>query len=157
MKAKVNLEDVLEAIEIRTRESNYFYNKNTGEIHYITDDELREAEDDIDISEYPDWQQESIKTAIDILSTDGYIKLPDDYEIDDYEIMEDFCYSIENKEIRTEMINAIDGNGAFRKFKDKIYEYDLADDWYDYQDKRFREIAIDWCERHDIEYQGINK
>ena len=152
MKATVNLEEVLEAIEMRTRDSNYFYNKNTGEIHYITDDELREAEDDIDISEYPEWQQESIKTAIDILSTDDYIKLPDDYEIDDYEIMEDFCYSIEDKELRNEIIKAIDGKGAFRIFKDKIYEYDLADEWYDYQDKRFREIAIDWCERHVIEY-----
>ncbi|MGM0411613.1 MAG: UPF0158 family protein [Bacillota bacterium] len=156
MKAKVNLEDVLEAIEIRTRESNYFYNKNTGEIHYITDDELREAEDDIDIGEYPEWQQESIKTAIEILSTDDYIKLPDDYEIDDYEIMEDFCYSLEDKKLRNEMINAIDGKGAFRRFKDKIYENELADEWYKYQDKCFKEIAIDWCERHDIEYEGGN-
>ena len=154
MKAKVNLEDVLEAIEMRMRESNYFYNKNTGEIHYITDDELRIAEDDIDINKYPEWQQESIKTATDILFTDDYIKLPEDDEIDDYEIMEDFCYSIEDEELRNNMINAIDGKGAFRRFKDKIYEYDLADEWYEYQDKRFREIAIDWCERHDIEYGG---
>ncbi len=157
MKAKVNLEDVLEAIEIRTRESNYFYNKNSEEIHYITDDELREAEDDVDISEYPDWQQDSIKTAIDILSTNDYIKLPDDNEIDDYEIMEDFCYSIEDKELRNKMISAINGKGAFRRFKDKIYEYDLTDDWYDYQDKKFKEIAIEWCEMHNIEYGGENE
>ena len=154
MKATVNLEEVLEAIKMRTRDSNYFYNKKTGEIHYITDDELRDAEDGIDISEYPEWQQESLKTAIDIFSTDNYIKLPDDYEINDYKIMEDFCYSIEDKELRNEMTNAIDGKGAFRIFKDKIYEYDIADEWYDYQDKRFKEIAIEWCERHNIEYKG---
>ena len=153
MKAKVKLENVLEAIELRTRESNYFYHKKTGEIYYITDDELREAEEDIDISEYPEWQQDSIKTAIDILSTNDYIKLPDDYEIDDYEIMEDFCFSIDDKELREEMLKVIDGKGAFRRFKDKIYEYDLADDWYEYQGKRFREIAVDWCERHKIEYE----
>ena len=154
MKATVNLEEVLEAIEMRTRESNYFYHKKSGEIYYITDDELRDAEDGIDISEYPEWQQESLKTAIDIFSTDDYIKLPDDYEINDYKIMEDFCYSIEDKELRNEMTNAIDGKGAFRIFKDKIYEYDIADEWYDYQDKRFKEIAIEWCERHNIEYKG---
>ena len=154
MKATVNLEEVLEAIKMRTRDSNYFYNKKTGEIHYITDDELRDAEDGIDISEYPEWQQESLKTAIDIFSTDNYIKLPDDYEINDYKIMEDFCYSIEDKELRNKMVNAIDGKGAFRIFKDKIYEYDLADEWYEYQDKRFKEIAIEWCERHDIKYGG---
>lgn len=153
MKEKVKLEDVLEAVELRTSESNYFYNKKTGEIHYITDDELREAEEDIDISDYPEWQQESIKTAIDILSTNNYIRLPEDHEIDDYGIMEDFCYSIEDKELRNKMLKVIDGKGAFRRFKDKIYEYDLADDWYDYQDNRYREIAIKWCEDHNIEYE----
>ena len=152
MIAKVKLEDVLEAIEMRTRESNYFYNKKTGEIHYITDDELQEAEEDIDINDYPEWQQESIKTAIEILTTDNYIKLPEEDEIDDYGIMEDFCFSIEDKELRNEMLEVIEGKGAFRRFKDKIYEYDLVDDWYDYQDKRFREKAIEWCERYNIDY-----
>ncbi|MFW6271199.1 MAG: UPF0158 family protein [Bacillota bacterium] len=152
MKAKVKLEDVLEAIELRSRESNYFYNKNTGEIHYITNYELREAEEDIDITDYPEWQQESIKTAIEILTTDNYIKLPEDNEIDDYGIMEDFCFSIEDKELRNQMLEVINGKGAFRRFKDKIYEYDLADDWYEYQEKRFREIAVDWCERNYIDY-----
>ncbi|MGM0437850.1 MAG: UPF0158 family protein [Bacillota bacterium] len=154
MKEKVKLEDVLEAIEMRTEESNYFYHKKTEEIYYITDDELREAaKEDIDISEYPEWQQESIKIAVEILSTNDYIKLPEDDEIDDYEIVKDFCYSIEDRELREEILNVIDEKGAFRKFKDKIYEYDLADDWYEYQDKRFKEIAVDWCERHGIEYE----
>lgn len=153
MKTKVKLKEVLEAIEMRTEESNYFYHKKTGEIYYITDDELREAGDDIDVNEYPEWQQDSIKSAVEILSTNNYIKLPEGDEIDDYQIMKDFCYSIEDRELREEMLKVTDGQGAFRKFKDKIYEYDLADDWYEYQDKRFREIAVDWCERHGIEYE----
>ena len=153
MKAEVNLEEVLEAIEMRTKDSNYFYHKKTGEIYYITDSELREAEGDIAMDEYPEWKQQSIKTAVDIHSTSDYIKLPKDDEIDDYEIMENFCYSIEDKELKKELLNTINGKGAFRRFKDKIYEYNLADDWYDYQDKNYREIAIDWCERHNIEYK----
>ena len=153
MKEKVKLEDVLEAIELRTRESNYYYHKNTGEIYYITDSELREARGEVDIDEYPEWQQDSIRTAVEILSTNDYIKLPEDDEIDDYQIMKDFCHSIEDRKLREEMLKVIDGKGAFRRFKDKIYEYDLADGWYEYQEKRFREIAVDWCERYDIEYE----
>ena len=41
MTLKVDLKDVLEALELRTRESNYFYYKKTGEVFMIMDDELR--------------------------------------------------------------------------------------------------------------------
>ena len=153
MKKSVNLEDVLEAIEMRTNDSNYFYNKNTGEIHYITDDELKKAKNDPEIDDYPEWQQRSIKTAVAINSTSDYLKLPEGDEINDYKIMEDFCHSITDKKLKKKMLESIEGESAFRRFKDKIYEYDLADDWYDYQAERFKQIAVDWCERNDIDYQ----
>lgn len=153
MKAKVNLEDVIEAITLRMRESNYFYSKKTGVIFMITDYELMEAERDPDINEFPEWQQESIKVAVDILSTFDYIKLPEDYEIDDYDIMKSFCYSIEDSKLRNKMCKTIQGRGAFSRFKNKIHEYDIVDEWYDFQDQKYREIAIRWCERHDIEYK----
>ncbi|RCW78896.1 uncharacterized protein UPF0158 [Halanaerobium sp. DL-01] len=163
MTLKVNLEDVLEALELRTRESNYFYYKKTGEVFMIMDDELRAGEEDPDLDKFPEWQRENIKAAVDIISTndyirsfpkiyfqaakngespDDYIRLPDDYEIDDYSIMEDFCYSVEDEELREELLYAIRGNGAFRMFKDKIYQYDLEDQWYDYKDQRYKDIAI---------------
>ncbi len=152
MKAKVILEDVIEAITLSMREVKYYYSKKTGAIFMITDYELMEAEGEPDINKFPEWQQENIKAAIDILSTFDYIKLPEDYEIDDYEIMESFCYSIEDNNLRNIMCKAIQGRGAFSRFKDKIYQYDIADEWYNYQDQKYREIAIEWCEKHDIEY-----
>ena len=30
---------------------------------------------------------------------------------------------------------------------------DLEDDWYDYKDQRYREIAIEWCEENNIEWR----
>jgi hypothetical protein len=153
MSLKVDLDDVLEALELRTRESNYFYYKKTGVVFMIMDDELRAAEEDYDINEFPEWKQENIKAAEDIISTDDYISLPDDYEIDDYSIIEDFCYSIENEELSEELLYAIRGSGAFRRFKEKIYQYDIEDQWYDYKEQRYRKIAIEWCEENNIEYQ----
>jgi hypothetical protein len=152
MTLKVDLEDVLEALELRTRESNYFYYKKTGVVFMITDDELRAAEEDPDLDEFPEWQQENIKAAVDIISTDDYIELPDDYEIDDYSIMEDFCYSIEDEELSGEILYAIQKSGAFRRFKEKIYQYGIEDEWYDYRDQRYKEIAIEWCEENNINY-----
>jgi hypothetical protein len=33
-----------------------------------------------------------------------------------------------------------------------IREYGIADDWYRYRDEVLREIALDWCEAHGIQY-----
>jgi hypothetical protein len=153
MTLKVDLKDVLEALELRTRECNYFYYKKTGVVFMLMDDELRAGEEDPDLDKFPEWQRENIKAAVDILSTDDYIRLPDDYEIDDYSIMEDFCYSIEDEELSEELFYAIRGSGAFRRFKEKIYQYDLEDDWYDYKDHKYRDIAIKWCEENNIEWK----
>ena len=38
-------------------------------------------------------------------------------------------------------------------FKDKIYQYDIEDQWYDYKDQRYKDIAVAWCEENNIEYQ----
>jgi len=42
---------------------------------------------------------------------------------------------------------------AFRRFKDLIQRYGIADDWYKYRDNRYRGIAIQWCEENDIKYK----
>ena len=39
------------------------------------------------------------------------------------------------------------------EFKEKIYQHDLEDDWYDYKDQRYRQIAIEWCEENNIEWK----
>jgi len=38
-------------------------------------------------------------------------------------------------------------------FKDKIYQYDIEDQWYDFKDKKYRKIAIEWCEENNIKYR----
>ena len=38
-------------------------------------------------------------------------------------------------------------------FKDKIYQYDIEDQWYDYKGQKYKDIAIEWCEENNIEYQ----
>ncbi|MCF8002391.1 MAG: UPF0158 family protein [Halanaerobiales bacterium] len=151
-KLTVKLEDVMEAIELQTMESNYFYSKKDGNVYFLTDYELRSAEDDYDIEDFPEWQQKNIKLAEDILSTMDYIRLPDRHDIDDYKIMEAFCLSIEDKELRDIMYNCIKGSGAFRRFKDNIHKYSIADDWYDFQEEKYIEIAKDWCKEHNIKY-----
>ena len=43
------------------------------------------------------------------------------------------------------------GRGAFRRFKDKLYDLNLEKQWYQYRDEAYEKIARQWCERHKID------
>lgn len=45
------------------------------------------------------------------------------------------------------------GKGAFRRFKDRLYDFDLQEKWYKYRDDCYEQIARDWCERFGIEIE----
>jgi len=40
----------------------------------------------------------------------------------------------------------IRGSGAFRRFKDLIYRYNIEEDWFKFKDEAYKEIAISWLE-----------
>jgi hypothetical protein len=60
---RVKLNEVVEALESVTEEHAHYLDKRTGEIIFLTSEELQAAEEDDLISEYPDWQRESILKA----------------------------------------------------------------------------------------------
>ena len=78
--------------------------------------------------------------------------MPDQFELHEYQIMEQFCFSVEDVDIRDELCGAIRGRGAYRRFKDRVQVYGMAEAWYRYRDAALREIAIAWCEAYGIRY-----
>jgi Uncharacterised protein family (UPF0158) len=102
--------------------------------------------------DFPEWQHDAIRIAGEILETEHYLPLPDRFEINEYRMMERFCLSVDDEDMRDDLCDAIRGRGAFRRFKDRMQLYGLADDWYRYRDEALREIAVAWCEAHDIPY-----
>ena len=44
--------------------------------------------------------------------------------------MEDFCLKIIDQQKQNNLLNAIKGKGAFRRFKDKINDFELETEWY---------------------------
>ncbi len=152
MNKPVKLSDIIDAIEIMTDESSSYLNMKTGEVVMITDEEMGAAEEDEPLEEYPEWQRESIETAKKVLETEDYISLPDKFDVHEYSIMERFCLSIDDEKIRNIMYSSIKGSGAFRRFKDNIHEYDIADEWYKYKSEALKQMAIDWCKENNVEY-----
>jgi hypothetical protein len=101
----------------------------------------------------PDWKQEDRLVAEDVIEHfETYKELPTKYEINEYEIMEDFCLTVQDHRKQDELLGSIKGKGVFRRFKDMIIEFDIEDEWYSFRENRFREIAIKWCEVNGIRY-----
>lgn len=153
MAIRVKLNDIIEGLDFESDERNSFLDKRTGEVVSISEEEMQAAEDDEPIEDFPDWQQDFVRIAKEIADETGnYIALPTKFDIDEYSIMEKFCLSLDDSEMSDELYSAIKGGGAFRRFKDAIYEYGIADDWYKYRNDALKEIAIEWCQENGISY-----
>ena len=135
---KVRLEEVIEALDSVSPEMEFYYGTKTEEILMIFDgmvngDDNKELIEEIENS----WIED-------------YIPLPDQYKINEYSMMEDFVYEQTTGKIQDQLERAMQGRGAFRRFKDKLYDLDLEEKWYTYRDKVYEKIARDWCEKYKI-------
>jgi len=148
----VKLTDIIEGLELQSDEHFSSLNMRTGEVVVVTREELRAAEEDAPLEDFPEWQHDALRIARDIVATDHYLPLPTTFDIHEYHIMEQFCHSLEDDDMRDDLCNAIRGRGAFRRFKDRVHAYGIAEEWYRYRDNALREIAMAWCEAHGIPY-----
>lgn len=152
MSIVVSLKDVANALEEVNDDIHAYLNKVTGELVTVTTEDLSAIEEGDDWSEYPDWQQGALEDARQIIESDDFIALPSKFEIHEYAIMEEFCYSLENPRLRDEMSSRIRGSGAFRRFKDGIHYHGIQEDWYRFRQQALEEIAIEWLEEHGIAF-----
>ena len=157
MTVVVSLRDLVDELQTLSDESRVYLNKVTGKVITITNDDFAVAENDDesedDCSEYSDLEIDFFQEVKKVLSLDDdYLKLPSKFNIDEYEIMERFCLSIPNEKISNVLSDMIRGSGAFRRFKDLIYRYDIEKDWYKFRDEAYKEIAVSWLESNDFAY-----
>ena len=106
---KVKLQEVLEALDGAGVDMEYYYDTKNEE----TDPELIE-----DIEEG---------------FIEDYIPLPRQYDMNEYRMMEEFIYDLPAGRAQDALDAAIRGKGAFRRFKDRLYDFDLQEKWYKYR------------------------
>ncbi|QED47997.1 UPF0158 family protein [Cytobacillus dafuensis] len=153
MNIQVKLQAIIEEMEIQIEESRTFLSIKTGEIIVVTSDDLRAAEDEEPFDHLPDWEQEERKIANDVVENfENYKELPTKYELKEYEMLEEFCLTVSDQRIQDILLSVIKGKGAFRRFKDKIIDFEIEDKWYSYRDERFKQIAIEWCLDNNINF-----
>lgn len=80
-----------------------------------------------------------------------YIPLPDQFEINEYHMMEAFAY--DRSDEHPELVDAIKGCGAFRRFKDTAVAVGAIEDWYEFRDACYKSRAEEWCRAHGMEWE----
>jgi hypothetical protein len=149
----VSLQAVVEEMDALSDEAHAFLNKRTGELVTITNEEMGIAEEGKDIERYPDWQKEMIRKAQEVLESGDYLPLPSKFDIHEYAIVQSFCYSMEDEDLRDELLGQIRGTGAFRRFKEAIDRHGIKDDWFRFREAALEEIAVEWLEENNIPYR----
>ena len=151
---KVKLSEIVDGIQFQTDESCTYLRKSSGEIVLLSDEEIRDAEEDSGITEHPEWYKEAIERAKEYLKTESdYISLPSKYEFNDYRVMQEFINSIPIEKQREELYHLIKGKGAFSRFRQGLERFLLLEQWYEYKDKALNEFAEYWCQENGIEIE----
>jgi hypothetical protein len=150
---KVKITKIADELQMQFDESSAYLNTADGEVYIVSYEELSAAEENDPIENFPEWQQENIRIAQQIICGENFIELPSQYDIHEYTIMGKFSYSIHDSKISEALQIAIQGKGAFRRFKDACYRSGIIDQWYSYKTEALKEIAIAWCQENDLEYE----
>jgi hypothetical protein len=128
---KVNLGELCEAMESNSYEHEYFLDLETGEILFISDymgdEEAREVTDRIEED------------------SERYEPIPRAEPNEGYQDMVDFITNIDNEHLAELLEVAINGKGAFRRFKDMMHNYpEESERWFKFKDERIEERALEW-------------
>jgi hypothetical protein len=127
--SSLDLEEIASALADQTDyEHRWLIDPHTGEIAFWTADTGIDGQTPVDLDE------------LDLIVIDP---LPSWVW---YQDMADFADGITDERAGRRLARAIQGKGAFRRFKDELHEEhpDLLPAWYAFRDTRARRRAVQW-------------
>ena len=140
-KVKVKLDDLLEAYEFGSSEIDYYIDTKTNKVVLHIDEaydgDPGETKLEKKIEKYPD----------------RFISIPKRESGDEYEWMVEFTESLDDKSLKENLFIALDGRGAFRRFKNVLLNYpEKREEWFKFRDKKMKQEILEWCKENEIEY-----
>ena len=133
MKKTVLMDELLDAMEIGGMDIRWYFDIQKDTLLLVTDEYMDE---DVDMEEVEE-------------NNDRFIPLPSEYEIHEHKIMLAFSNQ-QSTEIKEILLDALHSKGAFRKFKDKIFEMDIRDEWFAYKREKLIVIANEWANTNNL-------
>jgi hypothetical protein len=167
-KLKINRIDFETAFQLNSNETTAYLDTVTGAVIFVEDDvtdqleELPGDEDSaediesllqarIDLSDI-ERQQLLDATRIEEDADNRYRMIPQQDSRDGYRDMQEYIGSLEDERLRELLEVAVQGSGAFRRFKDALSRYPEAQkNWFKFRDAREQQRMVDWLASEDIE------
>ena len=81
-----------------------------------------------------------------------YLALPNVYDGEELGIMESFTDELLDASQAAALREALQGQGAVTRFGRQLRKLCLKEVWQVYLKERMRDIARDWCEENDVDY-----
>lgn len=153
-KLKVDLNELVFAMEMGDNmERSGYLDTETGEVIDMPDDIMRAVEDGETESALVDWDEELAETADKILSDEKnrFLLIPKSESREGYDLMVDFAETVKDKGLREKLAIALNGRGAFRRFRTVLEQAGEVDRWYAFKDERSRNAAVEWLLKNGIE------
>jgi len=170
---EVDFDEIQKAMEDVVRDTfDYFLDMETGEVMTFSeeivremkarlyDDEYDEIADDIEYIEFdeepeiPDWMTDEMEMVLEILLDDSgrYIRIPERGSYVAYQSINDFIGTVADPLLKEELSSALNGKGAFRKFKDVLVAFPRERKlWHGYNAKAMKKESIEWLKSLGIE------
>jgi len=79
------------------------------------------------------------------------LSIPCETLVEGYRDLDDFIVTVEDERVREKLIVAVNGRGAFKRFKDVLLDYpELWDRWFGFKDGGVLDRVYKW-----LEFEGI--
>ena len=138
--------DLEMAFETRLDDSASYLDLRTGKVHFVPTSSFDEdtAGDGEDILS---------EEAVDAGLAEGWLLHVEPLEShEEYDWMVQFAGSVEESRLRELLEVALDGRGAFRRFKDVLARWPQERErWHAFRDECARNAMLEWLAAHEIE------
>lgn len=152
-KVKIDWMELSGAFESGSWEAHYYLDLETGKVLLITSEVSHYLEEEPDY-ELSDWEQEMLQEARQIDEGFGtrYITIPEQDSHEGYRDIERFIVTVRDQRLQDQLWRAVQGRGAFRRFKDVLLDHpDERERWFAFSDRCVHERMMDWLRFEGIE------
>lgn len=156
----IDIMEVAAAMESDRSMSEYCLDTETGDVVIVPDDLSRAVSfGEVDENSMTEWELELLPVARALESgSSRYVCIPEVEAREIYELMQRFASDREDEELQRLLWVALDGKGAFGRFRRVLDDYpEERDEWYRRKDESMRILAHQWLSTLDIEATSNRK
>ncbi|MCI0710043.1 MAG: UPF0158 family protein [Chloroflexi bacterium] len=164
-KLHIDLDELVFAFDSRMLEAEYYLNTKTGEILLVSEEGRRDLERLSEQAQSLEHLEELIKQKIpagiqdEVITLarfeaeeDDYILVPTTPSYAGYQDMEEFIQTVSNVALQNMLQEAIQGKGAFRRFKDALLDApEERERWFKFKEAAMEQRVREWLAENDIE------